>query len=39
MSATTAGKGVPSFTLLYSRCVLGAGTQPGEPIFEDQVDI
>ena len=30
-------KGVPSFTLLYSRCVhLGCPTQPNGPIFEDQ---
>ena len=30
-------KGVPSFTLLYSRCVhLGCPTQPNGPIFEEQ---
>jgi Rieske Fe-S protein len=30
-------KGVPSFTVLYSRCVhLGCPTQPNGPIFEDQ---
>ena len=30
-------KGVPSFTVLYSRCVhLGCPTQPNGPIFDDQ---
>jgi menaquinol-cytochrome c reductase iron-sulfur subunit len=30
-------KGVPSFTVIYSRCVhLGCPTQPNGPIFEDQ---
>ena len=30
-------KGVPSFTVLYSRCVhLGCPTQPNGPIFEDE---
>ena len=34
-------KGVPSFTVLYSRCVhLGCPTQPNGPIFEDaEVDV